>query len=139
MKCLLASLAPPFDRWLVESGLREVMRQHLWLGCGDGRKLVALYAHDLGDATVQNGPSAPEQILVSRFLDQRVLEAIIGFWRQALHQQDVGLGKPFRALSAAARPRSRLARASGYRRSASDHGADLRDLARPGQAGRVSP
>src|ERR1700677_3368284 len=53
VKCLGTSLTPPFDRWLVESGLCEVMHQHLWLGGGDRRKLVA---QGLGDATVQDGP-----------------------------------------------------------------------------------
>jgi hypothetical protein len=37
---------------------------------------------------------ALEQILISRILNERVLEPIVGFGRQALHQQDVGVGEP---------------------------------------------
>ena len=88
----LSRFAPPFDRSLGQARLREVMREQLRLGRSGGGKLVA---QNLGDAAVQDLAPALEQILVSRVLDQRVLEAIFGFGRQALHQQDVGFGEPF--------------------------------------------
>ena len=79
---------------------------------------------------MQNLAPALEQILISRVLNERVLEAIIGVRRQALHQQDVGLGKPFqrclqrRILHPGHGAQKRI------REVASDHGADLRHLAR---------
>ena len=79
---------------------------------------------------MQNLAPALEQILVSRVLNERVLETIFGFGRQALHQQNVGLGEPFqrrlqrRLLHARHRAQQRIGEA------APDHRADLRHLAR---------
>ena len=88
----LSRFAPPFDRRFGKASLGEVMRQQLWLGrSGDGD----VVAQHLGDAAVQNLAPALEQILIGRVLYERVLEPIIGFRRQALHQQDVGFGEPF--------------------------------------------
>src|SRR6516164_374894 len=39
-------------------------------------------------------PSALEQAVVGRVLDQRVLEAIVGLRRRALDKQKVGFGEP---------------------------------------------
>ena len=68
------------------------MRQHLRLGRSGGGEIIA---QRLADAAVQNLAAAFEQILISRILNQRVLEAIIGFRRQTLDQQDVGFGELF--------------------------------------------
>ena len=56
----------------------EMMRQQLRLGRIAGCEVVA---QDLGDAAVQNLTPALEQILISRVLNQRVLEAVFGLWR----------------------------------------------------------
>jgi hypothetical protein len=67
------------------------MRQQLRLGRGGAGKLVAQgFAH----AAVQYQAPALQQILVSGVLNERVLEAIVRIWRQALHQEDVGVGEP---------------------------------------------
>ena len=54
------------------------MRQQLRFGRSAGCELVA---QDLADAAVQNLAPALEQILVSRILNQRVLEAVFGLRR----------------------------------------------------------
>jgi hypothetical protein len=41
---------------------------------------------------MQNLPTALEQALVGRVLDQRVLEAIVGLRRPTLHMQEIGFG-----------------------------------------------
>jgi len=46
---LVARLAPPFDREIVEAGLGEVMRDGLRLG----RRALGLAAQDFGGAAVQ--------------------------------------------------------------------------------------
>ena len=68
------------------------MRERFRLGCGRGGEAVA---QNFGDAAVQHLAPALEQVFVGGVLDQRVLEAIVGVRRQALHQQDVGVGEPF--------------------------------------------
>ena len=83
---LVARLAPPFDRQIVEPGLGEMMRDRFGLG-------VRL-AQRLGRAPMQRLPAALEQAVVGRVLDQRVLEAIVGLRRSALDKQKVGVGKP---------------------------------------------
>jgi hypothetical protein len=63
---LVPSLAPPFDRGIVEPGLGEVMRQHLGLGCGDGPEVIA---QGLGHDPVQHLAPALQQILIGRVQD----------------------------------------------------------------------
>ena len=69
------------------------MRQQLRLGRRGVGKMVA---QNFGDAAMQNLAPALEQILIGRILNERVLEPIVGFGRQALNQQDVGLGEPLK-------------------------------------------
>ena len=58
---------------------------------GGADQIVAQY---LSDAAVQNLALAPEQILISRVGNERVLETIASVRRQAPYQQDVRLGEP---------------------------------------------
>ena len=71
-KRLVAGLAPPFDREVVEAGFGEMVGDDFWLGLG----ALGLVAQDFGGAAVQRLAAALEQALVGRVLDQRVLEAI---------------------------------------------------------------
>ena len=84
---LVARLAPPFDREIVEAGLGEMMGDRL----GFGRRAVA---QDFGSPRVQRLAAALEQAVVGRVLDQRVLEAVGRLRSIALDEQNVGLGKP---------------------------------------------
>ena len=70
---LIAGLAPIFDRLFGQAALCEVMRQHFGLR---RRALRELISQRFGGATMQCLTAALQQILVSRVLDQRVLEAI---------------------------------------------------------------
>jgi hypothetical protein len=54
--------------------LGEVARQHFGFG---RRSIGEAVAQDFGDAPVQNLAAAFQKILISRVLDQRVLEAIV--------------------------------------------------------------
>ena len=103
---LVASLAPPFDREIVETCLGEMMRDGLGLG---GR-----VAQLLPGPAMQRLPAALEQALVGRIPDQRVLEAVARPRRRVLDEQDVGLGEPFQGGLEAGRGgggrRSRYAR-----------------------------
>jgi hypothetical protein len=80
-------MRPPFrdsfNGHFREAPLGEVMRQQLRLGRRGVGKMVA---QNFGDAAVQHLTPALEQILISRILNERVLEPIVGFGRQALHQ-----------------------------------------------------
>ena len=108
---LIAGLAPLFDRRFGQAGFGEMMRQHFRLR---RRALRELISQRLGGATMQRLTAALQQILVSRVLDQRVLEAIFRLRRQAFDQQDVGFGEPFQGLVAAAlRPCRRSRSSSG--------------------------
>ena len=61
---------------------------------------------------------------------KRVLETIVSFRRQALHQQDVGLGKPFqRGLQGSVLQIGHSTK-QWVGEVASDHSTDLRHLAR---------
>jgi len=82
---LVAGLAPPFDRRLVETGPGQMVGDEFRLGRGDRREL---FAQDVGDLPVQELPPAPEQGFVGRVLDQRMLEGVarIG-WRAGPEQQ----------------------------------------------------
>jgi hypothetical protein len=71
-KGLIARVAPPFDREVVEAGLGEVMGDDLRLGRG----ALAVLAQDFSGAAVQRLAAALEQAVVGRVLDKRVLEAI---------------------------------------------------------------
>jgi len=68
---LIARLAPPFDRRLVETGLGQMVGNELRLGGGNRHKFST---QGIGDLPVQDLPPAPEQGFVGRVLDQRVLE-----------------------------------------------------------------
>src|SRR5215813_2701012 len=67
---VLARLAPPVDRHVVEPGLPAVMRHSLRLPRGLDQRLRR--------ASVQRLTAAPQKAVVSRVLNQRVLEAKIG-------------------------------------------------------------
>src|SRR5271167_5005243 len=83
---LIARLAPPFNRKIVEPGLGEMMGDDLGFGVS--------VAQGLGGAAVQRLAAAPEQALVGGVLDQRVLEAIVRLRPAALDDQKVGLSEP---------------------------------------------
>src|SRR6185312_13921901 len=68
------------------------MREQLRLGCSSGGKLIA---QNLTRAAVQSLATALKQVLISRLLNERMLKAVFGFRRKALHQEYVGLGQPF--------------------------------------------
>ena len=87
----LSRYAPPFDSGFGQPRLREVMREQLRLGCSSGGKLIA---ENLACAAVQSLATALEQVLMSRILNERMLKAVFGFWRKALHQEYVGLSQP---------------------------------------------
>ena len=82
---LVAGLSPPFDREFVEAGLRKMVGDDFWLG----RRALGGIAQEFGGAAVQSLAAALEQAVVGRVLNQRVLEAISGFRRRALHEQKV--------------------------------------------------
>ena len=87
---LVARLAPPFDREIVEAGFREMMGDDFGLG----RRALRIVAQEFGGAAMQRLPAALEQAVVGRVLDQRVLEAIVRLRRRALDKQKVGVGEP---------------------------------------------
>ena len=87
---LVARLAPPFDRKVVEPGLGEMMGDDFRLG----RRALGLVAQDFGGAAVQHLATALQQAVIGRVLDQRVLEAVGRLPSMALDEQDVGLGEP---------------------------------------------
>ena len=132
---LVARLSPPFDREIVEAGLSEMMRERFRLG----RRALGLVAQEFGGATVQRLAAALEQALVSRVLDQRVLEAVVRLRSVALDEQDVGLGKPLHR-----RPQASLVEAGHgleqrMRKVTPEHCTDLRDFpcgAEPVQSAR---
>jgi len=74
----LSRLAPPLDGRFREARLSEVMRQQFRLGRSSAADIIE---QNLGDATVQNSTPALEQIVISRVLNKRMLEAIFRFWR----------------------------------------------------------
>src|SRR5262245_47222686 len=67
------------------------MCEQLRLSCSSGGKLIT---QNLTRAVVQSLATALKQILISRILNKRVLEAVFGFRRKALHQEYVGLSQP---------------------------------------------
>ena len=58
------------------------MREQLRLGCNGGGKLIA---QNLTRAAVQSLATALQQVLISRILNERMLEAVFGFRRLPLH------------------------------------------------------
>ena len=83
---LVARLAPPFDREIVEAGLGEVM--------GDRFGLGVRVAQDFGRAAVERLSAALEQAVVGGVLDQRVLEPIRRFGRNAFDMDEIGVDAP---------------------------------------------
>jgi hypothetical protein len=80
---LIARLAPPFDREIIEAGLGEMSRDRLRLGhCA-----LRLLEQAFGGAPMECLAAALEQAVVGRVLDQGVLEAIVGTRRRALDKQ----------------------------------------------------
>src|SRR5580704_17553868 len=82
---LVARLAPPFDREVVEAGLREMMGDDF----RPGRGALGLIAQDLGGAAVERLAAALEQAVVGGVLDQRMLEAIGRLMARALGDEEV--------------------------------------------------
>jgi hypothetical protein len=90
--CLVAGLAPPFDRGVRHGRLREVVHQHFRLSGGAIGEAVAQYFRD---AAMQRLAPALEKVLIGCILNECVLETIIALGRQALDQHNVGVGKLF--------------------------------------------
>ena len=86
---LVARLAPPFDRQIVESSLGEMMRDRFRIG-----GMLGVAAQDFGRAPMQRLPAALQQAVVGGVLDQRMFEAIVRLRRRALDIEQVGFGKP---------------------------------------------
>src|SRR6516164_9427026 len=82
---LIARLAPPFDREIVEARFGEMM--------GDRLRLRAAFAQDFRGAAVQRLAAALEQAFISGVLDQRVLEAISRLRRGAFNEKEIDVGK----------------------------------------------
>jgi len=95
-----------------------------------GRSALGLIAQEFGGAAVQRLPAALEQAVVSRVLDQRVLEAIGRLRARALGDEEVRVGEPVQRqleagiLDTADRAQQRIGEVP------SQDGADLGDLAR---------
>src|SRR5215813_14865133 len=68
------------------------MCEQLRLGCSGGGKLIA---QNFTGAAVQILPAALKQVLISCILNERMLKAVFGFRRKALHQEYVDLSQPF--------------------------------------------
>jgi hypothetical protein len=85
---LVASLAPPFDRRLVETGLGQMMGDQFRLGRRDRRELAA---QGIGDLPVQDLPPAPEQGFIGGVLDQCMLEGVMRVGRCARAEQQFRL------------------------------------------------
>ena len=85
---LVARLAPPFDREVVEARLSEMVRDRLGLHAG--------FTQDFRRAAVKRLAAAFQQAFVGGVLDQRVLEAIGRLRRDSFNEQDVGFGQPLK-------------------------------------------
>jgi hypothetical protein len=123
---LVARLAPPLDREVVESCLGEMMGDDFRLGCG----ALGVIAQDFRRTAVQGLAAALEQAVVGRVLDQRVLEVIARSRAGAICDEQVRAGEPVERgleggiVDSANSPQQRVGEISPQ------HGADLRDLAR---------
>ena len=108
---------------IVVAGLGEVTRDRLGLG----RRAIA---QEFSSAAMERLAAALKQVFVSRVLDQRVLETVFGHGRQALDQENIGLGEPFQRLLQRRLVyfRDRVQERKG--KAAPKHCADHRDLAR---------
>ena len=67
---LIARLAPPLDRLIVEAGLREMMGDRF-------RFRRRPFTQDFGSLRMERLTAALEQAVVGGILDQRVLEAVV--------------------------------------------------------------
>ena len=85
-KGLVARLAPPFDRKIIEACLGEMMGDRFRLGAG--------FPQGFCGAAVQRLAPAFEQALLGGVLNERVLETIGGHRRRALDEQEVCVGEP---------------------------------------------
>jgi hypothetical protein len=91
-KGLVARLAPPFDRKIVEARLGEVMRDRL----GFGR---CAFTQDFGRTGMQRLAATLKQAVIGRVLDQCALEAVVRLRSIALDEQNVGRSRrPISAL-----------------------------------------
>jgi hypothetical protein len=119
---LIARLALPLDREVVESGFSEVMGDGLWLG--------AAIAEEFRGAAMQRLSAALQEAFVGRVLDQRMLEAIGRLRRGARCEEDIRLGEPIQCcLQRRLIPSSDVAQ-QPIRELAPEHGPDLGGLAR---------
>src|SRR5580704_4689991 len=124
---LVAGLAPPFNRQVVEARLGEMMRD----GLGFGR---CVFAQTFGCPGMQPLAATLEQTLVGCILDQRMLEAIAGLRWRAFDKQAVGLDKPIqRRLQRQLVERRNVAK-QRISKLASKNRANLCDLARGPQS-----
>ena len=80
---LLTRIAPPLEGYLAQPRFSEVVCNYFRLRLGDDWKLIA---QDVANILVKYLPAALEQALVSRFLNQRMLEAIARFRRRPVAQ-----------------------------------------------------
>ena len=125
-KSLIARLAPPLDREVVEAGLGEMMGDDFRLGRG----ALGVIAQNFGRAAVQHLAAALEQAVVGGVLDQRVLETIVRLRARALGDEEVRVGEPVErgleggVVDPAHSTQQRVGEISPQ------HGADLRHLAR---------
>ena len=108
---LVAALAPPFDGEIVEAGLREMMGDDFWRGCG----ALGLIAQDFRGAAVQRLAAAFQQAVVRRVLDQRVLEAIVRLMARAFGDEEVRAGEPIERRLERGSRRSRRPHATANR------------------------
>ena len=82
---LIARLAPPLDREVVEPGLGEMMGDDFRPGCG----ALGVIAQNFRRAAVQHLAAALEQAVVGGVLDQRVLETIVRLRAPVLGDEEV--------------------------------------------------
>ena len=120
---LVAGLAPPFDRQIVEPSLGEVMGDRL----GFGR---CAFAQDLGCTGMQRLAATLEQAVVGGILDQRVLEAVVRLRSIALDEQNVGLGEPLQRRLQRALIEAGHGLEQSVREAAAQNCANLRGLTR---------
>jgi hypothetical protein len=74
--------------------------------------------------------TAPEEALISRILDQRVLDAVVGLRERTLDKQEVSFGKPIQRRLQRALVEASHGSEQRIRETAAQHCADLRGLAR---------
>jgi hypothetical protein len=89
-----------------------------------------LLTQNLSGSPMQVLATAPEEALISRILDQRVLEAVVGLRERALDKQEVSFGKPIQRRLQRALVEASHGSEQRIRETAAQHCADLRGLAR---------